>query len=548
MADIARIKRNIQRMIDQNAPETDIDAYVSGEGVSLDDLKAPQTDPTMGFGERSQRETIAPETPDLRRHIDAAKAEAGFNALPWYGKAAQAADDIVRQTANGMTFGYADKLAGYMNGTGVEAERAKSQEAHDRSGLAGDAAEIAGNFATANPLLKAGGAVASAIPGVGALSGASGALGYGARLAGAGAGGAGLGALSAAGHDQDIGEGAAFGAAAGAAGKVAGDVIGGTVDKLAGAFNKKPILPSTEKIRQMAQDAYDRSEKAGVIVKADRLAQLRDDIVGKLADEGYHPELHGRVATVLKELDRLSGENATLKGVDVLRKIANNARMSQDPSEGRLGTKIIQKIDDMVANLNPKDAIGGDVREGAKALVDARKLWAQNKKADLIEVAVEKATRRAASTGSGGNVDNAMRQNIRRILEKNPGFSKDEKAALEAIIRGTPVQNAMRLLGKLSPQGNGLMMMLHGVGGYASGGATLPMAVVGAGAKAVADSATPRNVEQALRVVRAGGDASATRAAPNALQRLSRSERETLSKLLTLGGIDLSASVQPQQP
>jgi hypothetical protein len=106
----------------------------------------------------------------------------------------------------------------------------------------------------------------------------------------------------------------------------------------------------------------------------------------------------------------------------------------------------------------------------------------------------------------------------------------------------------MRLLGKLSPQGNGLMMMLHGVGGYASGGATLPMAVVGAGAKAVADSATPRNVEQALRVVRAGGDASATRAAPNALQRLSRSERETLSKLLTLGGIDLSASVQPQQP
>lgn len=40
MADHAKIKRNIQRMLDQNAPEADIDAYVASEGVTAEQLRA----------------------------------------------------------------------------------------------------------------------------------------------------------------------------------------------------------------------------------------------------------------------------------------------------------------------------------------------------------------------------------------------------------------------------------------------------------------------------------------------------------------------------
>lgn len=46
MADIARVKGNISKMIAQNAPESDIDAYVSSEGVSLDQLKG-QAQPSI---------------------------------------------------------------------------------------------------------------------------------------------------------------------------------------------------------------------------------------------------------------------------------------------------------------------------------------------------------------------------------------------------------------------------------------------------------------------------------------------------------------------
>jgi hypothetical protein len=80
--------------------------------------------------------------------------------MPWYQQAGQAADDIVRSVANGATFGFADKLAGYMNGTGTDAERAKSQEALDRAGGAGTVAELTGAVATPIGLARNGVALA----------------------------------------------------------------------------------------------------------------------------------------------------------------------------------------------------------------------------------------------------------------------------------------------------------------------------------------------------------------------------------------------------
>lgn len=43
MADIEKVKRNIQRMIDQNAPESDIDAYVASEGTTPEQLRSQKS-------------------------------------------------------------------------------------------------------------------------------------------------------------------------------------------------------------------------------------------------------------------------------------------------------------------------------------------------------------------------------------------------------------------------------------------------------------------------------------------------------------------------
>lgn len=39
MADLARIKRNVAKMVAQNAPETDIDGYIASEGVTVEDVR-----------------------------------------------------------------------------------------------------------------------------------------------------------------------------------------------------------------------------------------------------------------------------------------------------------------------------------------------------------------------------------------------------------------------------------------------------------------------------------------------------------------------------
>jgi hypothetical protein len=46
MPDLAKIKRNVSKMVSLNAPETDIDSYIQSEGVTIDDIRnfKPQTE------------------------------------------------------------------------------------------------------------------------------------------------------------------------------------------------------------------------------------------------------------------------------------------------------------------------------------------------------------------------------------------------------------------------------------------------------------------------------------------------------------------------
>jgi hypothetical protein len=49
MADLARIKRNVAKMADMNAPESDIDGYIESEGATIDDIRAYKAEPQNPF-------------------------------------------------------------------------------------------------------------------------------------------------------------------------------------------------------------------------------------------------------------------------------------------------------------------------------------------------------------------------------------------------------------------------------------------------------------------------------------------------------------------
>jgi hypothetical protein len=400
-------------------------------------------------------------------------------------------DAGVRGAADTMTFGLADEAAAKLaDVTGIGGRQGnyegnlKLQRTIDRNDeQQHPGARLAGQFAGAAVMpAKA----AASVP-LAALKGAAagGAYGFG----------------SGEGGFADRLPGAVKGAAVGGA-------VGGVVRAGANALESRAAaatIPTNPEIRKAAEAAYNKAEAAGVIVKPSGMQRLQEGIVQDLYDFGYDPALQPGVAAVVNRLGTLSDKNVTLKGLDVVRRVAGNAAKIQgNPSQQAAASKIIDRIDEFIETLPDADVLAGNAKAGAAALSEARSLWGRLRRSEAVDTAAAKAELRAASTGSGGNVDNATRQNVRRLVENPRGMSEKEKELAAVVVRGSKGQNALRLAGKLSPQGNGLMTAM-GVGGAMVNPVLGIPALVGTGAKMLADRATIRNVEKLSQIIRSGG-------------------------------------------
>ncbi len=456
-----------------------------------------------GGGESAQLQPAAPVT-----WGETIKREAG-NAL-------QATDDIVRLMANAATFGMADRFAGAMEGTGKEAERAKTKAAGERAGWAGTAAEAVGSMGPAGLLAKAGLAAGAA----------TGAARYVPAVAGSAGLGATMGALDAAGNDRDPTTGALVGAGAGLLGHGAGKLIGAGVNRAAQAMGKG-VPPTAEAIKAQGTAAYKAAENAGVIVSPQATARLQNDIQQKLTSFAYEPELFPKVPALLNALNRSKGQNVTLSGLENFRKIAGNIAGSNDRGERAVGRALKETIDDFMTGIKPGDTIAGNAPAAVGALQNARQAWQRQAKSDDLGRAMEKATTSTAGAGTGGNIDNRIRQQLAKTLERGRGWTPDERAALERGAQGTATQNALRLAGRLSPTTGGLQALL-GLGATVANPALGPAFLAGAGAKMTADKMSKANAKYVDQLIRAGGSA---RALDN-MQALPEAQRQALIRAL----------------
>lgn len=373
-----------------------------------------------------------------------------------------------------------------------------------------------------SPLASGAGTVAGVVGQVAALPVAPAAslIGRAAQGAAIGAGASGAAELA---DTKDFGKAGEAALGGGIIGGAAAPVVSGLAKAAnAGAravgLAKAPVIPTAEELSSASQSAYKAADEAGVIVNREGIRGVAGDIKASLAQEAYHPKNQPKLSNFLGELESLSigrgvpGQppniGVTLSGLDTTRKMLRAARASPDPEERRLASIAADRFDNYLANIKPSEIAAGDIKTGVAALKEARSLWSSYRKADLVEEALTAAQQRASTTGSGGNVDNAIRQEFRKILtsrKKSAGFTDAEKAALARVASGTKGQNTLRLLGKLAPQGDGLRMMLSLGAAGASGGASLPFSALGAGAKALADNATKKNVERLSQLIRARG-------------------------------------------
>lgn len=272
---------------------------------------------------------------------------------------------------------------------------------------------------------------------------------------------------------------------------------------------------SPAELKAASHAAYKEADEAGVIFTPAGVQRVSREAKEALADFGFDPILHPQAARALERLDEVAAGNVTFKGMDVLRKVTKAAANSPKDEERAVGMMIIEKIDDLMANSRQFETLTGNTPQAADAMKRARDLWGRARRTEMIEEAVVRAERRAGSTGSGGNIDNATRQNLRAILDnqkKARMFSEAERKQIDKVVRGTAGLNTLRGIGKLSPEGNGLMMS---IGGAMSAGAFLahPLMAVppaaGFVAKRLADRGTNRAVNRLLDDVSSGAKRNA---------------------------------------
>lgn len=251
--------------------------------------------------------------------------------------------------------------------------------------------------------------------------------------------------------------------------------------------------PTIEQLYDSAEGHYNAMHGFGVELDPRVMADTAQNIENALDAVGYDADLAPHTYRIVDKLRNPPGPTTTTMNVESVRRQLNKA--AGLPGERDAARRAISEIDDTMANLTPADAVvnGHFAPRVAQEALAARGDYAAAKHAETVEAATNKAELQAASTGSGSNIDNAVRQQFKAILNsptKRRGFSQDTLDLMESLVRGTPVGNAARFLGKLAPTG----VVSAGLGaalGHAVGH-TIGVPVLGAASKALADAATRR--------------------------------------------------------
>jgi len=356
------------------------------------------------------------------------------------------------------------------------------------------------------------------------------------------------------------------GAALSGAGQEIGEDVGGETGRLAGAIlfpvsvsaitqttkslattGAKKLLkdaaPTIEGLKQTARGVYKEIDDTGAVINSRSVDRLSRELETLIRKQGFNKKIHPKVSAAIDEFKAIQGTNQSVTNLDTLRKVAQAAARSSEPDEARLGSMLIGKIDDFMDNVKPKDFIKDKgVNIGAKYR-DARQLWRRAKKSEMLEEAFDKAKNQA--TG----FENGLRVQFRAILnnkKKLAGFTKDEIDAMKKVVRGGPMENTAKMLGRFGfsegQASNMLMGSLGVAGGAAVGGPGGAVAVplIGQLSRGLAQKLTRNNAQGAELIVRAGNNANnVVKAYMKAVPAKERSAQE-LTQLLLRPDVALS--------
>jgi hypothetical protein len=317
--------------------------------------------------------------------------------------------------------------------------------------------------------------------------------------------------------------------------QTAARVIGG----LAGARTGRGIteaaaerrIPTMDDLHQVSQGHFNAAEGMGVEIHPAHVAGLADTIESDLINSGLRRSRAPETFNAVARLRDPVGPTATISDIEAVRKdLGMNLKAHPtNPlglTEARASGRAIDAIEDYYANLGRNPAVVNNAHLAdrvAGELTAARGDWAAMRKAQELDTAGYKAGNRASSSNSGGNVDNATRQNIAAFLNRNtimvggqrrlPGYTDAEFQQMQRVVDGTVTGNRARTISRLLPQhglGGGLNASIGGAAAFGAGGGlpgaaigTVVGPLVGGAAKLGSNRSVDNQINQLDRMVRA---------------------------------------------
>ena len=281
---------------------------------------------------------------------------------------------------------------------------------------------------------------------------------------------------------------------------------------------KRPPVPAkaspmtVDQLRDAKNAAYQAVDQMGVVYSPKAQAKLADDIGYELASARINPKVTPKAHAMMEEIqaELRSGKPLSMTEMDQMRQSVQRATGRADDAEQFFGSKLTGLIDSFVDSAGPAETLNGDAEAAAQALVQARELNKRYRKVQTVSDEVESANLRASSTYAGGNKANAVRQELRPLIDPTSGkrvknLTPKEAKALKKVVHGTGGANAWRVAGKvLDPRGllGATMQAVLGVPTHGIGNAVAVPA--GMFASEMSNRATMSAVDQLLRLLATG--------------------------------------------
>lgn len=192
--------------------------------------------------------------------------------------------------------------------------------------------------------------------------------------------------------------------------------------------------------------------KGGVMdvpLKDHVLPDIQRNITDALHDQHYRDYLAPQTFRAIKELEAIEGRTPTVADIEGVRQILGRVA----PQERGAAAVARNKINDYLSELQSHDTLHGEAI--GQVLDKIRGNYGALSRSERITQGVEQGTRNAQTSGMGANLDNALRQQVKKIRNDKKAiqsFSKEEIEQMDHIIKGGRMTNLARIFSRFGPE------------------------------------------------------------------------------------------------